>query len=60
MRCAEDYDLWIRISQKYMLWHIPEDLLTVRVTGEGATFSRTKEEWQKNWNRIREKLTNAQ
>jgi glycosyltransferase involved in cell wall biosynthesis len=56
MRCAEDYDLWIRISHKWLIYHIPEDLVTVRVTGEGATFSRTSEEWQRNWNRIREKL----
>lgn len=56
MRCAEDYDMWIRISHKYLIYHIPEDLLTVRVTGEGATFARSKDEWNKNWNRIQQKL----
>lgn len=54
MRCAEDFHLWIRLSRFYNIIHIPEFLLTVRVHGAGATESRSKDEWNKNWQKIRD------
>lgn len=33
----EDYDLWLRISEKYMIVHIPESLSLVRHTGNNIS-----------------------
>lgn len=52
LRTCEDYDLWMRISEKFAITHIPEGLVIVRVTGEGATFSVSQEEWGKNWRKV--------
>lgn len=55
--CCEDYDLWIRISEKLMMVHIPEALSLVRVTGKNqSTISNvTPEVWAKNTEHIRQK-----
>jgi glycosyltransferase involved in cell wall biosynthesis len=34
---TEDYDLWLRLAEKYMIWHIPEFLSLVRVTGKNQS-----------------------
>jgi glycosyltransferase involved in cell wall biosynthesis len=34
---SEDYDLWLRLCEKFMIWHIPEFLSMVRVTGENQS-----------------------
>jgi glycosyltransferase involved in cell wall biosynthesis len=46
---CEDYDLWLRLSEKYLLYHIPEQLSLVRVHDKNSTVV-TKH------NYIREKL----
>ena len=56
MRTCEDYDLWMRISEKYILCHVPEALTLVRVTGENSSEVVNQEIWQKNWLRVMEKL----
>ena len=56
LRCAEDYDLWLRISDKFMIVHIPESLSMVRVHNNNSTNSVQKEIWQQCWTRVREKL----
>lgn len=56
MRTCEDYDLWIRISEKLLMVHIPESLSLVRVHKDNSTFSVKNEIWQANWQRIRDKL----
>ena len=55
MRTCEDYDLWMRISEKYMIVHIPESLTLVRVTGDNSSFIVNPEVWQKNWLRVMQK-----
>jgi len=55
MRVAEDYDLWVRISEHMLIEHIAEALVEVRTTGHGATFSVDKDTWNRNWRRIQEK-----
>lgn len=55
MRTCEDYDLWMRISEKYMIAHIPESLTLVRVTGDNSSFIVNQETWQKNWLRVMQK-----
>lgn len=34
---SEDYDLWLRMAERFMIWHIPEFLSLVRVTGENQS-----------------------
>jgi glycosyltransferase involved in cell wall biosynthesis len=59
MRVAEDYDLWIRISKKFVCYHIPKSLAVVRRGPHNSDYVVNKNIWAKNWQRIREKITNA-
>jgi glycosyltransferase involved in cell wall biosynthesis len=34
---SEDYDLWLRMAEKFMIWHIPEFLSLVRATGNNQS-----------------------
>lgn len=58
MRTCEDWDLWIRITKKFMAIHIPEPLHIYTVTGFNSSFTVDQDIWNKNWNRIRQKLNN--
>lgn len=55
MRTCEDWDLWIRLSKVCLLHHIPIALTGVLVHSNNSTNSVSKEIWQRNWSRIREK-----
>jgi len=56
MRTCEDYDLWMRISELFMIVHVAEALTMVRVTGANSSFIIDSETWQKNWKRVMEKF----
>ena len=56
MRTCEDYDLWMRISEKFIIAHVPKALTRVRVTGDNSSFIVNQETWQKNWRRVMEKM----
>lgn len=56
MRTCEDYDLWIRISEKLLIAHIPEVLVDIRVGEHSSTSTVPNDVWQKNWARIRQKM----
>jgi glycosyltransferase involved in cell wall biosynthesis len=56
MRTCEDWDLWLRISERYMIIHVPESMSLVRVHKENATFSVPDAVWQQNWRRVQEKF----
>jgi len=47
LRVCEDYDLWLRISENFAMYHIPEPLFTYRVTGEGASQTINADEWSR-------------
>ncbi len=55
LRCAEDYDLWLRISEKFIVSHIPETLMTVRVGSHNSTATVSKEVWNQCLSRVRQK-----
>lgn len=55
MRVCEDYDLWMRISEKFVILHIPEALVQIRVGTHSSTDTVKKEIWQKNYNKVFEK-----
>ena len=56
MRTCEDYDLWMRISESFMIVHIAEAMTLVRVTGSNSSFIIDSEVWQQNWRRVMEKF----
>jgi len=58
MRTCEDYDLWMRISEKYVIAHVPESLTRVRITGDNSSFIVNKGVWEQNWAKVRDKLHN--
>lgn len=56
MRTAEDWDLWLRVTTKFIAVHIPEALHMYRVTGKNASDVVPIEVWQRNWRIIQERL----
>tara|TARA_R110002110_G_scaffold405474_1_gene624650 strand:- start:1797 stop:2531 length:735 start_codon:yes stop_codon:yes gene_type:complete len=56
MRVAEDWDLWLRITEGFVAVHIPEPLSTYSVTGVNCAETIDSEVWQENWAKIGERL----
>ncbi len=56
MRTAEDWDLWLRITSKFVAIHIPVPLSTYSVTGFNASDTVPSEIWHKNWEKIRDRI----
>ena len=56
MRTAEDWDLWLRITSRFLAVHIPIPLSTYSVTGFNASDTVPPEIWHKNWEKIRERI----
>ena len=56
--CCEDYDLWLRVAEQFMIVHIPQPLSRVRVTGrnQSTITNVTDEVWQKNVQHIQTKI----
>lgn len=55
MRVCEDYDLWMRISERYLMYHIPESLITIRAGRHGSSSTVPRQVWEQNWRRVVEK-----
>lgn len=55
MRVAEDYDMWMRITEKYVAHHIAESLVTIRVGEHSSSAQVPTEIWQRNWQRVMSK-----
>lgn len=56
LRCAEDYDLWLRIAEKFVIVHVPKSLSLVRTHSENSTNSVKQEIWQNCWNLVAQKF----
>jgi glycosyltransferase involved in cell wall biosynthesis len=56
MRTCEDYDLWVRIAESYIINHIAKPLTTVRIQPRNSTATVDKSIWESNWQRIRQKM----
>jgi glycosyltransferase involved in cell wall biosynthesis len=60
LRVAEDLDLWLRISEKYLISHIPESLITIRVGQHSSTTTVKGDVWQSCYRRVMQKLADRQ
>lgn len=56
LRVAEDYDLWLRLSEHHMIAHIPESLVTIRVGSHSSSSTVQAETWKRCHARVFEKL----
>jgi glycosyltransferase involved in cell wall biosynthesis len=54
---CEDWDLWLRITENFLAYHIPEALQQYTVTGQNCTFTVPSEYWQKQWQAVHTKMT---
>ncbi len=45
LRVCEDQDLWLRISENFAMYHLPEPLFTYRITGQGSTQTIDAQTW---------------
>jgi glycosyltransferase involved in cell wall biosynthesis len=52
MRTAEDWMLFLRISEKYLIQHVPKALMLVRNHRSNSTHSVAKATWNENWQKI--------
>ncbi len=55
MRTCEDYDLWMRISEKFLIMHIAQPLSFVRVQPKNSTDTVAKQIWNMNYQRVFQK-----
>jgi glycosyltransferase involved in cell wall biosynthesis len=56
MRVAEDYDLWLRVSERFVIVHIPESLMLLRVGKYNSTNTIPMEVWRAAWKRCGDKM----
>lgn len=52
MRVCEDYQLWVRLSEHYMMMHIPESLVTIRVGEHSSSNQISKEVWNECYRKV--------
>lgn len=55
LRTLEDWDLWLRISEKYVLVHVPEILVTQRNHNSNSLSVVNQEKWKTNWEKVMKK-----
>jgi hypothetical protein len=55
LRGPEDYDLWMRISDVYAVYHIAEALYKYRVSGSNLTVSTPKHKFAEHVQRVYQK-----
>jgi glycosyltransferase involved in cell wall biosynthesis len=56
MRTCEDFELWVRISARFMCIHLAEPLSVYRVTGKNASDTISKEVWNQNWSKVAQRI----
>lgn len=55
LRCAEDFDLWLRLSERSEGRSVAESLTKVRVGSHNSTATVPSETWQRCWQRVAQK-----
>jgi glycosyltransferase involved in cell wall biosynthesis len=56
LRVCEDYDFWLRSSEHFLFYHIPESLIDWSVGCHSSTSTVSQEVWQACYRRVFEKL----
>lgn len=56
LRVCEDYDLHLRINEKFISVHIPEDLVGISVGRHSSTSTVSKELWESCYKRVFDKF----
>lgn len=56
MRTCEDYDLFLRVADRFPIKHVAEPLTFLRVHSNNSTNTVAKERWRKDRQRINEKI----
>ncbi len=56
LRCCEDYDLWLRVSEHCLISHLAESLVTVRVGPHSSSATVPSETWKACYARVFEKV----
>jgi len=52
---AEDWDLWLRASEKCTVAHIPESLTCVRNHNQSSVYYRNQDTWNRCWHYVAQK-----
>ena len=52
LRVCEDYDFWLRASEHFMLCHIAESLVTIRVGNHSSTSTVKNELWRSCYQKV--------
>lgn len=56
LRCVEDYDLWLRLTEHFIAVHLAKSLIGIRVGRHSSTDSESKELWSKCYRRVFSRL----
>jgi glycosyltransferase involved in cell wall biosynthesis len=56
LRCCEDFDFWMRISERFVICHLPESLVTIRVGEHSSSTTVPTDTWQRCYSRVFEKV----
>lgn len=54
--CTEDYDLWLRLSNHCMMYHIPQSLSIVRETGRNQSMKMNRQIFEQNMEVIKNRI----
>jgi glycosyltransferase involved in cell wall biosynthesis len=52
LRVCEDYDLWLRLSERFLMYHLADPLVRIRVGGHSSTASVPRPEWEACYRRV--------
>jgi glycosyltransferase involved in cell wall biosynthesis len=55
LRVAEDWDLWLRVAERWLILHVPECLLSIHAGPHGSATTVPPERWAADRRRVFEK-----
>ena len=56
LRVCEDYDRWLHFSERFVICHIPEALVDIRVGSHSSTSTVKSEIWKQCYSRVMQKI----